>query len=125
MQSQQIANNAQWLMKRRSNGIPLHPCLFFSYPFVGRYTFVEKWLKMYYAIYQIVVLPTQPFNAFSTSTSPQGYKLCKYSIRKLVGWSDIRPADKGRSIILAKRKGLPITADTPHRFLRNRKAIAH
>lgn len=69
MQFQQTANNAQRLMKRRNNGTLFHSCLFFSYPFVGQYTFVEKWLKIYYAVYQINDSLIQLFNAFSTSTS--------------------------------------------------------
>ena len=69
MQFQQTANNAQRLMKRRNNGTLFHSCLFFSYPFVGQYTFVEKWLKIYYAVYQINDSLIQLFKAFSTSTS--------------------------------------------------------
>ena len=40
------------------------PCLFFSYPFVGRYAFVERLFRMYFAIYHIVIFQIQQFNVF-------------------------------------------------------------
>lgn len=65
MQPQQTANNTQQLMKRRSNGTHHQPCLFFSYPFVGRYAFVERLFRLYFTAYQHVIYPYQQFNAFS------------------------------------------------------------
>ena len=72
MQPQQTANNTQRLMKRRSNGTHHQPCLFFSHPFVGQHTFVERLFRVYFAIYQDFTYQLQQFNAFHPSSSPPG-----------------------------------------------------
>lgn len=51
-------------MKRRSNGTHHQRCLFFSHPFVGRYTFAENLFRTYFTAYQIVIY--QQFNAISS-----------------------------------------------------------
>jgi len=112
MQPQQTANNTQRLMKRRSNGILLRPHFFFSHPFVGRHAIVERLFRAYFAIYQDVICQFQQFNAFSPLNKSAGKATeVNTAIRRLVGRTSILPTDKGKPMLLAKRKGRPISAN--------------
>ena len=112
MQPQQTANNTQRLMKRRSNGTHHQPCLFFSPPFVGQYAFVERLFRMYFAIYQDVICQFQHFNAFSLLNKSAGEATeVNTAIRRSVGQTSILPTDRGKPMLLAKRKRQPTTAD--------------
>ena len=124
---QQTTNNTQRLMKRKSNGTTLHSYFFFSYPFVGQCIFVEKRLKIYYTIYQTIVLLIQLFTLFQLQQVHREINwvsilFASWLVGRISDQPTVRPADQRRSIVLAKREGLPITADTPHRLLRNRKS---
>ena len=108
---QQAANNTQRLMKRRSNGTPLRPCLFFSHPFVGRYAFVERLFGVYLTTYQAVIYPYQQFNAFSPlNKSAMEATKVSTDIRRQVGRTSVLPADTGKPMLLAKRKRRPMSA---------------
>lgn len=112
MQPQQTANNTQRLMRRRSNGTPFHYCLFFSHPFVGHHTFVERFFRIYFAIYQAVIYQFQQFNAFSLLNKSAGEATeVNAAIRRLVGRTSVLPTDKGKPSSLAKRKRQPMSAD--------------
>lgn len=105
IQPQQTANNTQRLMKRRSIGTPSRTCLFFSHPFVGQYAFVERLFSMYVAIYQDIIRPCQQFNAFSPLNKSAGKMIeVNTAIRRLVGRTSVLPTDKGKPMLLAKRK---------------------
>ncbi|MCR8918252.1 hypothetical protein [Bacteroides sp. ET225] len=116
-------------MKRRSIGTPLRTCLFFSHPFVGRYAFVERLFRTYLATYQTVIYPYQQFNAFSPLNKSAGEATkVSIAISRLVGRTSVLPTNKGKPMLLAKRKRRPtaadITADTSAGFW-EQKAIAH
>ena len=112
IQPQQTANNTQRLMKRRSIGTPFRICFFFSHPFVGRYTFVERLFRTYLVAYQYIIYKHQQFNAFSPLNKSAGEATeANTSIRRLVGRTSVLPTDKGKPILLAKRKRQPIAAD--------------
>ena len=99
-------------MKRRSNGTSFRPYLFFSHPFVGRYAFVERLFRTYFAIYQYVIYPHQQFNVFSPLNKSAGKAIeVNIAIRRLVGRTSVLPTDKGKPMLLAKRKRRPTTAD--------------
>ena len=92
-------------MKRRSNGTPLRTCLFFSHPFVGRYAFVERLFRAYLATYQTVIYPYQQFNAFSHLNKSAGEATeVSADIRRQVGRTSDLPTDKGKPMLLAKRR---------------------
>ena len=124
MQPQQTANNTQRLMRRRSNGTPFHYCLFFSHPFVGHHTFVERYFRIYFAIYQAVIYQFQQFNAFSLLNKSAGkVTVGNTVIRRSVGLPVCRPTG-GKPMSLAKRERHPKAADTAAGFW-EQKAIAH
>ena len=117
MQPQQTANNTQRLMKRRSNGISLRPHFFFSHPFVGQHTFVERLFRVYFTIYQAVICQFQQFNAFSPLNKSAGEMAgVNTAIRRLVGRTSILPTDKGKPSLLAKKERHPKAADTAAGF---------
>lgn len=109
---QQAANNTQRLMKRRSNGTPLRPCLFFSHPSVGRYAFVERLFRSYLAIYQTVIYPYQQFNAFSplnksaVETATPSLPVCRCADRQSCRHNGTEYLTR-----LAKRKRLLMSAN--------------
>ena len=95
MQPQQTANNTQRLMKRRSNGTHHQPCLFFSHPFVGQHTFVERLFRVYFTIYQDFTCQFQQFNAFSPLNKSAGNMAdVNVAFRRLVGRTSILPTEK-------------------------------
>ena len=111
MQPQQTANNTQRLMKRRSNGTHHQPCLFFSHPFVGQHTFVERLFRVYFAIYQDVTYQIQQFNAFLPLNKSAGKTIVvNVAIRWLVGRTSVLPTDKGKPSSQTKRKGQQTSA---------------
>ena len=117
MQPQQTANNTQRLMKRRSNGTHHQPCLFFSHPFVGQHTFVERLFRVYFAIYQDVTYQIQQFNAFLPLNKSAGKMAgVNAAIRRSVGRTSILPTDGGKPMSLAKRERHPKAADTAAGF---------
>lgn len=105
MQPQQTANNTQRLMKRRSNGISLRPHFFFSHPFVGRYAFVERLFRAYFAIYQDVIYQFQQFNAFLPLNKSAGEAAeVNTAIRRRVGRTFVLPTDKEKPLIADEKK---------------------
>ena len=110
MQPQQTANNTQRLMKRRSNGTPFHYCLFFSHPFVGHHTFVERLFRTYFAIYQAVI-HNSTVQRFSPLNKSAGKTIVvNVAIRRLVGRTSVLPTDKGKPSSQTKRKGQQTSA---------------
>ena len=117
MQPQQTANNTQRLMKRRSNGTHHQPYLFFSHPFVGQHTFVERLFRAYFAIYQDFIYQSQQFNTFLPLNKSAGKMAgINAAIRRLVGRTSILPTDKGKPSLLAKKERHPKAADTAAGF---------
>ena len=53
---------------------PFRPCLFFSYPFVRRYAFVERLFRMYFSGYQSVIYLIQLFNVFVVACKSAGIR---------------------------------------------------
>lgn len=116
-------------MKRRSIGTPFRICFFFSHPFVGRYTFVERLFRTYLVAYQYIIYKHQQFNAFSPLNKSAGEATeVNIAIRRLVGRTSGLPTDKGKPMSLAKRKGNqcpPTSPLTPPQAFGKQKAIAH
>ena len=84
---------------------------------------------MYIAEHQYVMLPHQQFNAFSALNKSAGKATeVGIAIRRLVGRTSVLPTDKGKPMLLAKRKKRPTAADTPPtppQAFGEQKAIAH
>ena len=101
------------LMKRERTHRTLH-----HFSFGER--FDETMMNVYHYGYQFIILSTHQFIGFLSTNKSAGQtdgRKCHYpQAGRTSDLPAVRPADKGKSIISAKRNGLPITADTPHRL---------
>ena len=118
----QTLNKRIWLMKREREPNAIH-----HFSFGER--FDEKMLRVYPSGGQRVMLSIHQFIEFSPLNKSAGKAtVVNTAIRRLVGRTSILPTDKGKPMLLAKRKGRPIsaniTADTAAGFW-GTKAIAH
>ncbi len=110
--SQQILNKRKGLLKRKAKR---HTTTAFLFLFVSKCFvngFVERLLRVYITGHQCVICPHQQFNTFSTLDKSAGEATeVNTSISRLVGWTSVLPTDKGKPMLLAKRKRRPTTAD--------------
>ena len=91
--------------------------------------FDETLMNVYCSVCQCVKVSIHQFIGFSPLNKSAGKATeVNTAIRRLVGWTSILPTDKGKPMLLAKRKRQPITAnitaDTATGFW-EQKAIAH
>ena len=105
LHTHQTLNKRIGLMKRENERSPTH-----HFSFGER--FDETLMKGYSACYQYISLPNHQFIGFSPLINSAG-KATKVNItirRLLVGRTSVLPTDKGKPMLLAKRKGQPISA---------------
>ncbi|OUP11430.1 hypothetical protein B5F34_02690 [Mediterranea sp. An20] len=122
IQPQQTANNTQRLMKRRSIGTPFRICFFFSHPFVGRYTFVERLFRTYLVAYQYIIYKHQQFNAFSPLNKSAGEATGGERRHQQAGRTDFRPADRqGKADTAGEKKKTTNSRRHHRRLLGNKK----
>ena len=119
----QTLNKRIGLMKRESGRSPIHH---FSF---GK-PFDETPMKGYCNVYQCVILSNHQFIGFSSLIKSAGEATeVNTAIRRLVGRTSVLPTDKGKPMLLARRKRRPtaadIIADTAAGFWEQKKAIAH
>ena len=110
--SQQILNKRKGLLKRKAKRHTTTAFLFFfvSKCFVNG--FVERLLRSYITGHQCVICPHQQFNTFSTLNKSAGKATeVNAAIHRLVGRTSVLPTDKRKPMLLAKRKGKPMSAD--------------
>ena len=101
----QTLNKRKWLMKRESGRSPIH-----HFSFGER--FDEKMLRVHPSGGQCVMLSIHHFIRFSPLIKSNGKATeVNTAIRRLVGRTSILPTDKGKPMLLAKRKGRPISAN--------------
>ena len=122
LHTHQTLNKSIWLMKRESGRSPIH-----HFSFGER--FDETMMKVYSIIRQYIRLSNHQFIGFSALNKSTGKATeVNIAIRRLVGRTSGLPTDKERTMLLAKRKRQPttadITADTAAGFW-EQKAIAH
>lgn len=122
LHAHQTLNKSIWLMKRESGCSLTH-----HFSFGER--FDETLMKDYFISCQYIRLSNHQFIGFSPLIKSAGKATeVNIAIRRLVGWTSILPTDKGKPMLLAKRKRQPITAnitaDTATGFW-EQKAIAH
>ena len=118
----QTLNKRIWLMKRESVHSPTH-----HFSFGER--FDETLMKGYCNVCQCVRLSNHQFIGFSPLNKSAG-KATEVNIatRRQVGRTSVLPTDKGKPMLLAKRKRRPTAADTPPippQAFGKQKAIAH
>ena len=110
--SQQILNKRKRLLKRKAKR---HTTTAFLFLFVSKCFvngFVERLLRAYITGHQCVIYHRQQFNTFSTLNKSAGEATeVNATIRRLVGRTSVLPTDKGKPMLLAKRKRRPTTAD--------------
>ena len=122
LHTHQTLNKRIGLMKRESGRSPTH-----HFSFGER--FDETMMKVYSINRQYIRISNHQFIGFSPLIKSAGKATeVNIAIRRLVGWTSILPTDKGKPMLLAKRKRQPITpnitADTATGFW-EQKAIAH
>ena len=101
----QTLNKSIWLMKRESGRSLTH-----HFSFGKR--FDETLMKGYFICYQYIMLPNHQFIGFSPLNKSAGKATeVGIAIRRLVGRTSVLPTDKGKPMLLAKRKKRPTTAD--------------
>ena len=92
-------------MKRENGRSPAH-----HFSFGER--FDETLMKGYCISCQYIRLFNHQFIGFSPLNKSAGKATeVNTAIRRLVGWTSILPTDKGKPMLLAKRKRQPITAN--------------
>lgn len=110
--SQQILNKRKGVLKRKAKRHTITALLFLFVFKCFVNGFVERLLRAYITGHQCVICHHQQFNTFSTSTSLPGEATeVNTAIRRLVGRISVLPTDKGKTMLLAKRKGRPISAN--------------
>ena len=110
LHTHQTLNKSIWLMKRESKCSPTH-----HFSFGER--FDETLMKLYCNEYQCVILSNHQFIGFSLLNKSAGKAIeVSIAIRRLVGRTSVLPTDKGRTMLLAKRKRQPMSADTAAGF---------
>lgn len=105
LHSHQTLNKRIGLMKREGKHNVIH-----HFSFGKR--FDETLMKSYYNVYQCVTSSIHQFIGFSPINKSAGKATeVNTAIRRLVGRTPILPTDKGKLMLLAKRKGRPISAN--------------
>lgn len=105
LHSHQTLNKRKWLMKREGKHNAAH-CFSF-----GK-RFDETLMKVYCSVYQCVMSSNHHIIGFSPLNKSAGKAtVVNTAIRRLVGRTSIPPTDKGKPMLLAKRKRQPITAN--------------
>ena len=122
LHTHQTLNKSIWLMKRVSGRSTTH-----HFSFGKR--FDETLMKVYSINRQYIRISNHQFIGFSALNKSTGKTTeVNIAIRRLVGRTSVLPTDKERTMLLAKRKRQPttadITADTAAGFW-EQKAIAH
>ena len=101
----QTLNKSIWLMKRESGRSLTHNFSFGEW-------FDETLMKGYFISCQHIRLSNHQFIGFSALNKSAGKATeVNISIRRLVGRTSVLPTDKGKPMLLAKRKGQPMSAD--------------
>ena len=101
----QTLNKRIWLMKRERKHNAIH-----HFSFGER--FDETLMKVYCNVCQCVRISIHHFIGFPPLNKSAGKATeVNVAIRKLVGRTSVLPTDKGKPMLLAKRKGQPTTAD--------------
>lgn len=101
----QTLNKRNGLMKRESGRSPTH-----HFSFGER--FDETLMKGYCNVCQCIRLSNHQFIGFSPLIKSAGKATgVNTAIRRLVGRTSVLPTDKGKPMLLAKRKRRPTTAD--------------
>ena len=110
LHTHQTLNKRIWLMKRERQHNTIH-----HFSFGER--FDETLMKGYCNVYQYVRLSNHQFIGFSALNKSAGKATeVNIAIRRLVGRTSVLPTDKGKPMLLAKRKRRPTTADTAAGF---------
>ena len=105
LHTHQTLNKRIGLMKRESGRSPTHHFSFGE-------PFDETPMKGYCNVYQCVILSNHQFIGFSSLIKSAGEATeVNTAIRRLVGRTSVLPTDKERTMLLAKRKRQPTTAD--------------
>ena len=105
LHSHQRLNKRKWLMKRESERNLVH-----HFSFGER--FDETLMNVYCSVCQCVNVSIRQFIGFSPINKSAGKATeVNTAIRRLVGRTSILPTDKGKPMLLAKRKGRPISAN--------------
>ena len=105
LHSHQTLNKWIWLMKREGKHNAIH-----HFSFGER--FDETLMKVYYNVYQCVMSSIHHFIGFSPLNKSAGKAtVVNTAIRRLVGRTSVLPTDKRKTMLLAKRKGRPISAN--------------
>ena len=105
LHSHQTFNKSIWLMKRESGSNITH-----HFSFGER--FDETMMKVYSISRQHIMLSNHQFIGFSPLNKSAGKATeVGIAIRRLVGRTSVLPTDKGKPMLLTKRKRRPTTAD--------------
>ena len=105
LHSHQTLNKRKWLMKRESGRNLIH-----HFSFGER--FDETLMNVYCDVCQCVNVSIHQFIGFSPLNKSAGKATeVNTAIRWLVGRTSVLPTDKGKPMLLAKRKGRPISAN--------------
>ena len=105
LHAHQTLNKRNWLMKRERQHNAIH-----HFSFGER--FDETLMKGYSISCQNIRLSNHQFIGFSALNKSAGKATeVNIAIRRLVGRTSVLPTDKGKPILLAKRKRRPIAAD--------------
>ena len=105
LHSHQTLNKRKWLMKRESGRSPTHHFSFGEW-------FDETMMKCYFNVNQGVRVSNHQFIGFSPLNKSAGKATeVDIAVRRLVGRTSVLPTDKGKPMLLAKRKKRPTTAD--------------
>ena len=105
LHSHQTLNKRIWLMKRERQHNAIH-----HFSFGER--FDETLMKGYSISCQNIRLSNHQFIGFSALNKSAGKATeVNIAIRRLVGRTSVLPTDKGKPMLLAKRKRRPTTAD--------------
>ena len=105
LHTHQTLNKSIWLMKRESGRSPIH-----HFSFGER--FDETMMKCYFTCYQHIMLSNHQFIGFSPLNKSAGKATeVGITIRRRVGRTSVLPTNKGKPMLLAKRKRRPMSAD--------------
>ena len=105
LHTHQTLNKRIWLMKRERQPNAIH-----HFSFSER--FDETLMKWYFISCQHIRLSNHQFIGFSALNKSAGKVTeVNIAIRRLVGRTSVLPADKGKPMLLAKRKRRPMSAD--------------
>ena len=105
LHTHQTLNKSIWLMKRESNCSPTHHFSFGE-------PFDETMMKGYLISCQYIILLNHQFIGISPLIKSAGKATERNTaVRRLVERTSVLPTDKGKPMLLAKRKRRPTTTD--------------